>query len=236
MKSTIKKAGIILAGFLIATVMTCTSVFAKGEVTYDGDAKEFIFEPGSNYSPTDLFENYKGVMPGDSLTDTIIVTNKNITDKKVKIYIRSLGAQLDTDDFLSKLTLTVKQNGDTVLFEASPTEKAQLTDWVLLGTLSPGGSTELLITLNVPIDLDSKYMDTYGYLDWEFMVEEMPDETPSPTKTPSVTPTATVSPGGGSGVNTGDNTSFGFYYVCIAGALSVGIASLLFGRKLKKRD
>ena len=153
------------------------SVDIDGSVTYEGKANQFIFEPGSEYSPTDLFTNFKGVMPGDSLVEHITVTNAKTTGMKVKIYMRALGAQEGTDEFLSQMTLTVKKNADAVLFEAPANETAQLTDWVLLGTVAAGGQANLEVTLNVPIEMGNEYANQIGYLDWQFKVEEIP-ETP----------------------------------------------------------
>ena len=201
---------------LLVLVMVLTmsvNVFATdvdGSVTYEGKAKEFIFAPGSQYSPTDLFTNFKGVMPGDTLTEQIVVKNAKSTGVKVKIYMRSLGAQLDTDEFLSQMTLTVKQNGQAKLFEAPADQTAQLTEWTLLGTLSAGGEATLDVELNVPITMGNEFADEIGYLDWQFKVEEIP-ETPK----------------------TGDNSNLVFYGGIAILSLAL-IAVILVMNKRKK--
>ena len=149
-------------------------VFATdGNVIYSGDSGEFIFEPESDYSPTDLFPNFKDVMPGDTLTQNITVRNN--AKKSVKISMRALGAHEHSMDFLSKLNLYVEKVTDTPLFEATADQTAQLTEWRALGVLASGGEAELSVVLQVPTDLDNNYQELIGYLDWEFMVEEIDD-------------------------------------------------------------
>ena len=174
----------ILIAVLVVTMGIMSPVMAEsGNVTYSGDAGDFIFEPGSDHSPSDLFPNFKDVMPGDTLTQQITVKNNASDRVYVKIYMRALGAHEDSKEFLSQLGLSVNCE-DNSLFDAAADQTAQLTDWVLLGTLYSGGSVDLDVTLHVPGELDNKFRNLVGKLDWEFMVKEFPVEDPTqPTET-----------------------------------------------------
>lgn len=165
---------------LLITALCGVTAFADGTVTYSGNSGKFIFAPGSESSPTDLFDSFKGVMPGDTLTQKVTVKNNANNKVKVNIYMRSLGAVYD-EEFLSKFKLKVDLASFTVMFDAPPSETAGLTDWVLLGTLYSGGEADLNLNLTVPIELDNTYANRLGILDWEFKVEEMPIESTDPT-------------------------------------------------------
>lgn len=203
---------------------------AAGSVTYDGNAQKFIFAPGSEYSPTDLFTKFKNVMPGDSLTEQLVIRNNATDSTDIRVYMRSLGAQKDTDDFLAQLSLTVQQNGDSKLFEAPANETAQLTDWVCLGTIYSGGEIALDVTLNVPITMGNDYQDNIGYIDWQFKIEELPIEpdNPQPDKPQPPIETEGLQP-----PETGDTSNVMLYIVlaCVAGAAFL----LLIKRRCKKR-
>ena len=214
-----------LITLLIVCVIALSSVLpvyaADGKVTYSGNAGNFVFEPGSDHSLTDLFPNFKDVMPGDTLTQQITVRNNADNKVKVKIYIRSLGAHEDSVDFLSQLGLKVgksEENKMAYMFDAKANETAQLTDWVCLGTLYSGGEVNLDVTLTVPVELDNEFQNDVGYLDWEFMIEEFPIEEGDP-KPPQ----------------TGDNSHMGLWFALMIGSLTMLII-LLFWRKKDKEN
>lgn len=173
---------------LIALLLVSTVSAAEGNVIYDGAIQDMVFAPGSEYSLTDLFPNFKDVMPGDTLTQKITVRNEQGKAVKVEIYLRSLGAQEGSEEFLSQLGLKVAVSEDNTMgymFDAYANETAQLTDWVCLGMLYSGGEVNLDVTLEVPVTLDNMFQEQVGYLTWEFMVIEYPvqPDDPKPPKT-----------------------------------------------------
>lgn len=181
-----KKIYSMVSLLLSAVVLICSlsvSAYAAGTVTYSGGSDRFIFEPGSSDSPTDLFTEYKGLMPGDSVRQDITVRNDEAYDVKVKLYVRSRGAQNDSDEFLSKLHLTVakaENNEMEYMFDAAADQTDGMTDWVYLGTLYSGGEVNLVLNLDIPIDLGDEFQDAIGYIDWEFKVEEFPVDPDDP--------------------------------------------------------
>ena len=204
---------------LIMVLVLCLSLapaaLADSSVTYKGQAEKFVFAPGSDYSPTDLFENFKGVMPGDTLTQKIDVRNAADNNVKVKIYMRALGAHPDSEEFLSQMTLNVKDESGSELFDAPADQTAQLSDWVCLGTFYSGAAVTLDVTLNVPITMGDDFQEAVGYLDWEFMVEEFPIEDDDPV--------------------TGDDTPIGLY-IAVCAVSAVVIVLLLVTRRKKEEQ
>ena len=215
----------LLSFLLILAVLLslCVGAFAAdATVSYEGNAKKYIFAPGSDQSPTDLFPDFKGVMPGDRLTQKITVKNNAGNKVKVKIYLRALGAKEGSEEFLSQLNLLVKENGDSILFDAPAHVTDGLTDWVCLGTLYSGGHVDLDVILNVPIEMGNDFQDAIGYLDWQFRVEELPVESTDP-----------------SGPNTGvDTHSIVYWTVLGVGVCLLGAALVIFfaGKKKKKEE
>ena len=187
MKKTLKTISALALVLVLLLGMSVTA-FAESKVTYEGGAEKFVFLPGSEYSETDLFENFKGVMPGDVITQEITVRNNYTKAEKVNIYLRAVvhdeqGNPLSEEvartedlvsmqDFLSQLTMTVKQ-GDKVLFSASPDELDGLKENVLLGTFPGKSYTKLVVELSVPIELGNEYANRVGEVDWVFTAEEV---------------------------------------------------------------
>ena len=213
-------AYLLLAAMLLLSA-AMTAFAADGNVTYTGDAGKCIFAPGSEYSLTDLFPNFKDVMPGDSLTQTITVHNKASDKVRIKIYIRSLGAHADSEQFLSQMRLRVEKSANNTMaymFDAAASQSAQLTEWTLLGTLYSGGTVNLDVILDVPVEMDNEFQNRVGYLDWEFMIEE-----------------ENVQPGDPEPPKTGDDSPLLLWAGLMALSL-VLLILLLASRKKKKED
>ena len=216
-----KKLLTIFVVFIIALSYVLPVYAADGKVTYSGNAGNFVFEPGSDKSLTDLFPNFKDVMPGDTLTQKITVKNDADNKVKVKIYMRSLGAHEDSVEFLSQLGLKVaksEENEMEYMFDAAADETVRLTDWVCLGTLYSGGEVNLDVTLSVPVELDNMFKNKIGYLDWEFMIEEFPIESDDP-KPPQ----------------TGDNSNMGLWFALMLGSLAMLIILFVWRKKDKEK-
>ena len=104
------------------------------------------------------------------------------------------------------------------MFDAPADQKAQLTDWVYLGTLYSGGKCELTVTLDVPVTLDNRFTNMAGYLDWEFAVERLPVE-PSDPESPE----------------TGDNSQVLMWAVLLIGSLAALSLLLELKKKIEKK-
>lgn len=245
-----KKFFRIISSLVLALMLLCSTAvsFATGSssVTYKGKAKEFIFQPGSDYSVTDLFTNFKGVMPGDTLTQQINVRNEASKKVNVKIYIRALGsAELennngeeivsadDSADFLKEMKLTVETDSDKKLFDAPADQTAGLTDWVCLGTFRSGADVDMNVDLEVPITMGNDYQERIGALDWQFMAEEFPLDPDDPsTPTDPSDPNGPNDPDDPNKTKTGDDSNMLVYGLIALAALG-GAATVIVTRRRK---
>lgn len=169
-----------ILSILVLLALLAVSAFAAADssVTYAGRPELFEFKPGSVYEATDLFTNFKNVLPGDTLTQRVVVQNSSIYN--VRIWMQQTPetyVETDMPDFLSKMRLKVEMDGKT-LFDAPASEAAQLKEPVVLGTIRKRlkSQTYLDVTLEVPIEMGSEYMNQRGIVPWTFIVEEVPDE------------------------------------------------------------
>lgn len=220
----------LLCALLCAFQLTAA---AGGGVRCTGTAQSFVL-----LSDGDLFTEFKNVMPGDSIQDSIEIKNSAENGKAVRIYLRALphsdenlplSAQ-DTEKmnaFLSRLTLSVK-NGENEIFNASPDKAAGLSENVLIGSLKAGESAVLRLTLSVPLSLGNEFADCAGEVDWVFTAEELSEELP-PTTDGQDIPVITDNP------NTGDNSGILFYSLILLFGVALALAVIVFGRKAKKQ-
>lgn len=186
MKHIAKKSISFILMLLLVMSFATTAFAADSSITFTGFSSGFEFQPGSEYTETDLFQNFKNVMPGDTVTETIAFTNSATDCDFVNLYMRA-EAHDETDnplspkvaekesvatmtEFLSKLSMKV-WNGTELIYDASHDQLDGLKSNKFLGTFRTGETATLKVELSVPIELDNKYANRVGEVDWIFHVE-----------------------------------------------------------------
>ena len=241
-----KKALSILLALMLVLGMSAVA-FADGTsaVTYEGGAEKYVFIYNDDFTDTDLFNNFKNVLPGDSIDQNITVGNIRAGNYYVNIYMKAKphsdsadtyddGKIHDTvvdydenlqnsdpkvptmEDFLHQLSMTIKID-DKVISQAPADELGGLSDWVLLGRFYKGDKKTITVTLEVPKDLGNEYAFRAGEVDWIFRAEEVPF-TPDP------------------GPKTGDDSNIVLYAGLMVGALTVLCVIFVFLRKRKSAE
>ena len=172
------------------------AVSAADHATIDITDKgsHFVFQPGSEYSDSDLFYGFKNVFPGDTITQEVHITQKHFGFNKLKLYMRAVPhnssnqpqpAVLENEqtveqmnDFLSQLHMKVwkgRNLSKTPIYNSSPDDPDGLSKFILLGEFKKGLTGVITVQLEVPIEMGNEFADRMGEVDWEFMIEEVPN-------------------------------------------------------------
>lgn len=175
-----KSVALMLLFLLLSATAITVSADSGSQVIYEGSAKRFVFISESEYSEKDLFSNFKSIMPGDTLTQEIRVSNAKDSGVKTKLYLRAETVDEAYRDFLSQLTLTVLTENETILAETPADQCGALAENICLGTFYAGADTTLNVILNVPEALENEYQNALGKIQWVFTAEEMPSEPTDP--------------------------------------------------------
>lgn len=127
---------------------------------------------GFNRESGNLFDSFNGVMPGDELTQTVRVQAASGNPNKYRIYLYAAeNAEDETiQGFLNAMNLTVTDAGGNVL---KVLDAGQGTEGVLLGTFAAGQTTDLTVTLTVPITMDNTFQGAESPVNWMFYAEQV---------------------------------------------------------------
>lgn len=203
MKKTCKTMLSLLLALVMALSLSVSAFAADPtvDIVYKGKDKLLITPKTTEFTTTDLFGGgFKGVMPGDTRTETITFKNESTSrNSYVKLYIEAIphnAANQPEDEaiadvekmngFLSQLTMKVTNAVDgKVIFEGSPDKKGDLANSVLLGTFYRGAEKTILkVELSVPQEMDNTYANMHGEVDWQFIAVEDSSGGGKPTVTP----------------------------------------------------
>ena len=90
-----KYISLLLALMVLMSGVICVSA-ADGTVTIR--TTDIGFGPGSGYTSTDMFPNFKGGMPGDNLTQKNVIKNDLTKYDYVKVYMQAVPHAAGTND------------------------------------------------------------------------------------------------------------------------------------------
>lgn len=152
---------------VMAFMLSGTAVVEASSVTYVNQAERFVFVPAD----TDLFENFKGVMPGDVRTQKIDVGNDS--EVPVKIYLKINPVNEEDEAFLQQMKLIIEDSVE-VLFEEMPTQQGRFSEFILLRQLEPDEEMTLDLSLEIPLSMGNDFMNQEAQIEWIFKVEEIP--------------------------------------------------------------
>ncbi len=165
---------------------------AAPSITYEGHKILNFWSPDETYTSTDLFGDFKNVMPGDERTEVITIQNTAKCCDYIKVYMyaktheagvndmhSSLGESSETEmnKFLAQLNLKVWADGE-LIYDDSPNLAGDLEKRTLIAGLSYGKEAELTAKLTVPSDLGNEFANRAGEVDWVFEIEEFFYNTP----------------------------------------------------------
>ena len=210
MKTVLKAALTLSLCAVLLMALAAPALAAEASVSYESSADKFVFLPGD-----DLFLSFKGVMPGDTLTQQIAVKNAPANGVKVKIYLRAEPVDKAYEAFLGQMKLKVVQNGSSVLFDAVADEQGGLSSDVCLGTFYSGADISLTVSLSVPLAMGNEFQNSEGRIRWVFSAEELPIEPDDP--------------------DTGDTANIGIFAGVFA-LSAAGLLTLLLLRRAKSKS
>ena len=180
------------------------------------------FLPGidknGGYTETDLFVNFKNMMPGDTLTEQVTITNKWSSWQYIDLSMDMIlheNELLGTTENVNGISASVwneltaderKEQSTNLEYMMDFLNKLELTikengaelyrgpagaaaEDFLVKTLSYNSSIELDLTLKMPIELGNEYANRVGEVDWVFTYSGWDDEEPTTAK-PTTAPTS----------------------------------------------
>lgn len=186
------------------TVVTQSAVTGSG-VEFVGNSGSFVsFD--KNQGGTDLFLSVKGLMPGQSVTQTIDITNTLSEPIEVFMYAKIPEdilriARMDSEyELLTSLTLTVESTavGKIIyhgpLFEHNDSKDMLSAERAIsLGIFQPGKYEHLIASVELPGSWSKAYCQTR--VDWVFTTERLGGSTTPPDSEPNEGGQGTIATG-----------------------------------------
>ena len=162
---------------LVLFLGTVNGVNAVSQVVFNGEKESFIVSP----SDLDLFQNFKGLLPGGTYTQEITIGNES--NDPVDIYFKMYPLD-DVYEKISKyMTMKIEINNKPV-YDENLGEIDKFKENTKLFSLEAETAETMLVTLNIATEMSNEFSNSYTELDWYFYLEKSKDhgETVPPQK------------------------------------------------------
>lgn len=195
--------------FLATALLAAPAPAAEGgpSVSYDASTNTLVVADGTG--STDLFTSFKGVVPGDTITQDVTVELANV-EHPTRLYVRADTSQMDAAavaaladgvslsvDFDDVEGLVAEPQSD------SPAAVFAQDENFLVAEVDKPLTTTMHLTLSVDVSVGNEVAELSTAIPWIITVEEeddvvTPEPEPEPTPTPEPEPEpAPEQPSGG---------------------------------------
>lgn len=195
-------SALLLGAFFLGGSVSALAANQSGTVRMSlppGDQPAIVFESGSSFS---TFDN---VVPGDVLTQEIILENKR--NEPVEFFLKTLSPH--SSHLLDRLTIEIK-NETCVLYKGNPDGifpslyGAEVNPrGIGLGQWPSKSTHRVTLTMAVPLDLDHTHVEEMASIQWQVRAEMKASSTKDEKKNSDGTSTLDRDTARGT---TGDNT------------------------------
>lgn len=189
-RAVFKKTAAIALMTMLLLQMTVVSAFAadtaqQSAVRFEGNTKPIVMIPDNS----DLFTNFKKLVPGDVKKQTIAINNTAGTG--VEVYLRAedvaqVLARSELKPLVDCLSVKIVYNrtsaAETVLYEGPLSGNSNLAGAknmkqdIYLGSYYKGTQGTLDVTLTVPSELGNEYANAEAKINWIFTFKEIDDD------------------------------------------------------------
>ncbi len=168
---------------------------AVAEVAFTGSTDGFTFKTSGG----DLFVNFKDLIPGESQSQVIKISN--VFSQKTEVFLRAdfidqTHATPENRELIEKLlkqyaVITITADDGTVIYKGpvwgNPDIDSHGTDsakyFISLGRFDAGTSKNLTVSLSLDSAMDNRYQNLLGLVKWTFAAEGREAEYTPVTKT-----------------------------------------------------
>jgi hypothetical protein len=206
-------------------------------VTYLGKKQGFTLEEGQ----TDLFANFKDLLPGCARTQKILLENRS--DEEVELFLKAESTEQEQmseeqqkliQQLLQKYAVIEIKDGDRILYRGCVSGNlfgvnSSLREYLSLGKVAAGKSKELTVELSLDPDMDNRYMELTGKVKWVFAVQGEDQKSEASDKTEKAA--AAIYP-----AKTGVDQHVSLCLILFLAGMALSIICLYYRRKLYEED